>query len=479
MTLMKYLVLIVFVLLFEVYAIAQPISIEVRNDSTQNTKAALQLAERVKIQEIKLFGNKKTRRNIILRELSLQEGETILSDSLDIFLEMNRKRLKNMSLFTDVNLYLDKLDDSTLIWDIAVKEQWYLMPEVAFQLADRNFNVWWTEHNHDIRRANLRLTLKNRNFRGNMENLSATVQVGYTQKFALDYFKPYVDRNQKHGVGASFLLARNEETFFKTDSNKLEFVKVPRNYIIRQFEGALSYVYRPGYTTRHLFELRYKDWIVNDTIVKLNSDYLQNASNELKMLQFLYRLEINRVDNWNYPMEGSKLIGYGVVRQGFEGMRFQAYLQTESGYFKKISKRWYTSNILRGKVSFPENQPYILRNAMGTESEYVRGYEYYVIDGAQYGLLRNNVKYEALNISIRNLPLKYLPVIPVRLYPKIFFDAGYVRNKFAGNSFLNNRWLTGYGAGLDIVSAYDFKLRIEYTWNHLGEKGLFLHISSE
>ncbi len=476
---MKYLIPIVFVLLYGVRAIAQPISIEVRNDSTQNTKAALQLAEHVKIQEIKLFGNKKTRRNIILRELSLQEGTTILSDSLDIFLETNRKRLKNMSLFTDVNLYLDKINDSALIWDIAVKEQWYLLPEVAFQLADRNFNVWWTEHNRDIRRANLRLTLKNRNFRGNMESLAATVQVGYTQKFALDYFKPYVDRNQKHGVGASFLLARNEETFFKTDSNKLEFVKVPRSYIIRQFEGALLYVYRPGYTTRHLFELRYKDWTINDTIAKLNSDYLQNASTELQMLQFLYKLEINKVDNWNYPMEGSKLVGYGVVRRGFEGMKFQAYVQTESGYFKKFGKRWYTSNILRGRLTLPEEQPYVLRNAMGTESEYVRGYEYYVIDGSQYGLLRNNIKYEALNISIRNLPFKYLPVIPIRLYPKVFFDAGYVRNKFAGNSYLNNRWLTGYGAGIDIVSAYDFKLRVEYTWNHLGEKGLFLHISSE
>jgi outer membrane protein assembly factor BamA len=475
---MKYFLPIFFVFLC-VQLAAQPISIEVRSDSTQNTKEALKLGERVKIQEIKLFGNKKTRRNIILRELSLKEGETILSDSLDMFLEINRKRLQNISLFTDVNLYLDKLDDSTLIWDIYVKEQWYLLPEVAFQLADRNFNVWWTEQNRDIRRANLRLTLKNRNFRGNMESLSATVQVGYTQKFALDYFKPYIDRSQKHGVGASFSLARNEETFFKTDSNKLKFVRVPRSYITRQVEGALTYVYRPGYTTKHLFELRYKDWQINDTIAKLNTDYLQKGSTELKMLQFLYRLEINKVDNWNYPMEGSKLVGYGVIRKGFEGMKFQAFVQTESGYFKKFGKRWYTSNILRGRLTVPEDQPYILRNALGTESEYVRGYEYYVIDGSQYGVLRNNIKYEALNIKIRNLPLKYLPVIPLRLYPKVFLDAGYVQNKFAGNSMLNNRWLVGYGAGIDIVSAYDFKLRVEYTWNHLGEKGLFLHLSSE
>ncbi|RYE26171.1 MAG: hypothetical protein EOP51_01400 [Sphingobacteriales bacterium] len=475
---MKYLFAIFFVLVC-VTASAQFISIEVKSDSTHNTKEALKLGDRVRINEIKLFGNKVTRRAIILRELSLLEGQTIQSDSLDIFLELNRKRLMNLPLFTDVNLYLDKLDDSTVNWDIRVKEQWYLMPEVAFQLADRNFNVWWTEQNRDIRRANIRLTLKDRNFRGNMESLAATVQIGYTQKFALDYFKPYVDRNQKHGVGASFSLARNEETFFKTDSNKLKFVRVPKSYITRQVEGAVSYVYRPGYSTRHLFELRYKDWQINDTIVKLNSDYLQDAEKRLKMLQLLYRLEINKVDNWNYPMEGYKIINYTVLRRGFEGMKFQAYVQTESGYFKKFGKRWYTSNILRGRLTTPEDQPYILRNALGTQSEYVRGYEYYVIDGSQYGLLRNNIKFEALNIKIRDLPLKYLPVIPLRIYPKIYADFGYVRNKFEGNSYLNNRWLGGYGAGVDIVTAYDLKIRVEYTWNHLGEKGLFLHLDAE
>ena len=461
-------------------AIAQPITIvEVKKDSTQSTKDALKLTDKIRINEIRIIGNKKTRRNIIMRELSMQEGGYILADSLDIFLDINRKRLLNISLFTEVNFYLDKLDDSTLNCLIRVKEQWYLLPEVAFQLADRNFNVWWTEQNRDIRRANLRLTLKNRNFRGNMENLSGTIQVGYTQRFALDYLKPYIDRNQKHGIGVSFSLARNEETFFKTDSNKLEFVRVPRSYITRQAEGAVSYIYRPGYTTRHLIELRYKDWQVNDTILKLNKDYLQNSDTELKMLQLLYRLEINKVDNWNYPMEGTKIIGYGVVRKGIEGMKFQAYVQTESGYFKKFGKKWYTSNILRGRLTFPEEQPYILRNALGTESEYVRGYEYYVIDGSQYGILRNNIKYEAINISIHNLPIKYLPNIPIRIYPKVFADAGYVRNKYAGNSYLNNRWLVGYGAGVDIVSAYDLKLRVEYAWNHLGEKGLFLHLSSE
>jgi len=161
-------------------------------------------------------------------------------------------------------------------------------------------------------------------------------------------------------------------------------------------------------------------------------------------------------------------------------MQYQYYLQAEYAWFKKLGKKWNFSEVFRGRVTAPErNQPYVLRSALGTESEYIRGYEYYVIDGSQYGLIRNNLKYELLNVNIRNLPLRYLPTIPLRLYPKIFVDAGYVSNRFPFNSFLNNRVLYSAGFGIDIVSAYDFKLRLEYTFNHLGEKGLFLHINSE
>jgi hemolysin activation/secretion protein len=165
---------------------------------------------------------------------------------------------------------------------------------------------------------------------------------------------------------------------------------------------------------------------------------------------------------------------------GFEGIRFQSYAQLELGYFHRLGdSKWFTANIVRGRLTTPQNQPYKYRYALGSESEYVRGYEYYVIDGSQYGVLRNNLKYELLNVRVRNIPIRYLPVLPLRIYPKVFIDAGYVDYKYTGNSFLNNRMLYSAGMGLDIITAYDLKFRLEYTWNHLGQKGLFLHINSE
>jgi hypothetical protein len=109
----------------------------------------------------------------------------------------------------------------------------------------------------------------------------------------------------------------------------------------------------------------------------------------------------------------------------------------------------------------------------------VRGYEYYVVDGAHFGILRLDLKREILNFTIKKIPLKYLPVIPIRVYPKLFADVGYVSNEYEGNSFLNNRMLYSAGVGIDIFTAYDIKIRLEYAWNHLGQKDLFLHFNSE
>src|SRR5690606_15910018 len=196
-------------------------------------------------------------------------------------------------------------------------------------------------------------------------------------------------------------------------------------------------------------------------------------------LQLTYRLDYNKVDNWNYPLEGIKWVFHAYGRAGIRGFNYQAYAHGERGYFRKSARRWYTSNILRGRLSVPGSVPYSLSQAMGVNAEYLRGYEYYVIDGTHYGLGRTNIKYELINLEIRNLPLRYLPVIPIRLYPKLFFDFGYGHHPRPGNSFLNNRLLYSGGVAVDLVTAYEFKLRLEYAWNPLGEKGLFLHLSSE
>ena len=65
------------------------------------------------------------------------------------------------------------------------------------------------------------------------------------------------------------------------------------------------------------------------------------------------------------------------------------------------------------------------------------------------------------------------------LYIGIFNDFGFSSdNQHEQKNTLNNKLLWGRGVSLDYVTYYDKLLRIEFSINHLGEKGVFLHFSN-
>jgi len=431
------------------------------------------------LRHIHISGTRTTRRAVILREMSAQEGRSYSRDSAAQLLAENKLRLANAALFTTINIEPVVVTADTVDWEVSLRERWFIIPKPLFQLADRNFNVWWTEQNRDPRRANFGLTLTDMNFRGNTERISVTAQVGYTQRFAVEYVRPYLDKRQRHGIGGFVNVSQSGEVYYNTDRNKLKFVRLPGNRIIRMFDAAVFYTYRPAFPVRHLIQASYHTATVADTVLQLNKDYFNGRSDQLRYAELLYRLDLNYADNWNYPLKGFKMVGYALARTGFKGLDIQAQVRTEMGLFQNPLPKWYTSVIFRGRLSLPDEQPYFFRAALGTKTDYLRGYEYYVMDGDHYGVLRFNLKRELLNTTLLELPFHYLPSIPLRVYPKVFADVGYMHDRFPGNSFLSNKMLYSAGIGLDIVTTYDVKIRLEFARNHLGENGLFLHLNSE
>jgi len=450
---------------------------------TGSTIVALQhmgLAPTVKIREIHFSGNDVTRRSVLLREMNLYEGEMILRDSIPEVMEQNRLRLANLSLFNEIDMHVEKVGPDEADVHIHVKERWFIIPEVSFQLADRNFNQWWVEQHHNINRINFLLAGEDKNFRGNLEQLTAYAQIGYTEKLQLIYTRPYIDKAQKSGIGFSVSYSTNRQIFYETDSNKQVFAGTYTSpVLLRQFEGQISYLYRPAYAIKHFFKLGYNDYTVADTVMKLNRDYFADSSRKAKMLELTYRLELNEVDNWDYPLKGYKLVVNAVSRIGFEGIRFQNLVNLETGLFTKPAYKWYFSSIFRGRLMLPERQPYALEEGLGFMSNYIRGYEYYVINGSHYGVLRFDLKRELVNHTFKKIPIRYFSAFPLRIYPKIFTDLGYIRSIDAGNSYLSNKLLYSGGVGVDIITVYDLKIRLEFTYNHLLQKGLYLHTSSE
>jgi hypothetical protein len=146
----------------------------------------------------------------------------------------------------------------------------------------------------------------------------------------------------------------------------------------------------------------------------------------------------------------------------------------------QLSKKDFFSWQGLGTLRFPFNQPYINQRMFGYGDMYLRGLEDYVVDGAVGFLSRQSYRHQLFRFNIPTyLKSKSHDHIPFRIYARLFGDAGYSYNKTFTNNSLTNRMLYTGGAGLDIVTFYDFILRFDYSFNQLGQNGLFLHIKND
>lgn len=77
------------------------------------------------------------------------------------------------------------------------------------------------------------------------------------------------------------------------------------------------------------------------------------------------------------------------------------------------------------------------------------------------------------------MPFESLKAIPFRIFLRLASGWGYANDPFdTGANPLNKKLLWGGGPALDVIIFYDIVFRLEYSFNHLGEKGLFLHFKS-
>lgn len=433
-----------------------------------------------RIVRVQLSGNRHTRSSVILRELSVRDGDRISAEAASHLADLNYRRLYNLNLFSQIDVLADTAHADSCILQVQVKEQWFLLPQADLQLADRNFNVWWNEQHRDFDRMNLGLYLYHKNVSGNMDRLTLSIHAGYTQQLALSYAFPYLDRQQQHGIGFSAGYSRSRELAFATMGNKLRFAHDTTRFLYENRFATLSWIYRPKYAFRSIFSIGLVQTKVGDTIVRLNPEYFDAASQKLSYAELAYRLEYNGVDNWNYPRKGLKWVAATALRKGWEGMNTMALLDMEFGYFERWNRNFLFSFIARGRTNFGANQSYALSQGLGYRSNLVRGYEYYVVEAQHLGIGRVNLKYEWVRHRFRKTGIPYVPELPLWIYPKIFVDAGYASNnsRLTSNTFAN-KLLYSVGVGIDIITAYDLKLRIEFAWNHLGENGIYLHANSE
>lgn len=448
-----------------------------------NLNLSCQEAEAITIDRISVVGQKRTRLAVIFRELPIKVGDTIALENLPEKITEAERQLMNTGLFSKANITYKNWEGATqkVHLEVEVLENWYIYPVPTFDLADRNFNVWWKEQNRSLQRVNIGLEVSHLNFTGWGDKLEVGFEYGYTRSYSASYKIPYLNKKQTLGLGTSFSYNRNREVNYATVDNKQEFYRDDAQFLRRKYklEGSLSW--RPAIYATHTFAAEFhQEWIDPIIIQDYNADYFGDNKNEIDFFRLLYRFSYDFRDNRAYPWSGynygAELLKDGV---GIFNDRSALTLDLFGSKYWPVGKRWSFGFIAGGKYSFiREPQAYRYNRALGFGRSKLSGYELYLLDGLDAAYLRKSVRYNILKKKLtfgKWVFLESFRELPFQLNVSLSSDLGYVNSPFNTRvNPLNDQLLWGGGAGLDLVFYYDFVLRLQYSVNQIGDRGFFL-----
>lgn len=438
------------------------------------------------VDTIAFEGNRKTKATLLLRELEFAPGDSLPAATLPETLERNRLRLMNTGLFSIATLSVDTLPPGNrLAIRFRFVEMWYIYPIPLFELADRNFNVWWTEFDRSLKRVNYGISWTHLNLSGQADILKVNLNFGYSNRYELVYERPWLNRRQTLGLRVATGFTRAHELAVGTSGNKQQFLVDANRWQITRYYANTSLSWRPKLWATHIWTAEYHLNRVADSIAAdLNPDYFLNGRTRQRHFSLIYRYQIDRRDIRPYPLGG--WLAAIDLRQNGLLPDDDLHLFRATGELKKyfsFSRRLSLETIVKGRFVLPRRKPpYHNNQALGYGNDFVRGYEFYVVDGLDYALLKTSFHVLTFDRSFnlgRFMPLKAFRILPLKIYLAVNNDTGYANDPYyaAGNP-LTNRWLYGYGVGIDIVAYYDKVAKLEWSWKGPGGGGFYLNINT-
>ncbi len=469
-------VILVFVCIFSTKTQAQRLPVGFYDEIDK--KVLVDSSAKIFISSIKITGNKKTKKYLIEREMRLKTGDSSFATSFHERLTRSQELIYNTNLFTEVTLvpFFNTATDVSI--NVTVKEKWYIYPTPQFQLVDRNFNEWLNLSNGSLDRVIYGAKFAHYNLSGRRDQLRIYLLNGYARNLSFSYTAPYSNKTLTEGFSVAAGYTQNREITYKTSSENLPLRYQNDGFVRNSFTISASYIMRKGYYRKHIFSISYSNLNVDDSITNFyNKAYFNTPKNYVGYPEAVYTYQYSNTNNINYPLKG-KIYSLIILKRGFGFTGGINMLSIEGDYnkFMPHNNNWYSSFKGHAKIKAPFNLAFYNQRALGYSDFYLRGLENYVIDGVASFMANYTLKKKIISFNIP-IPFKnsIASVIPFSIFAKTYTDMGYSYNKPAFETRLGNRFLYSGGLGLDILSLYDINLRLEYSFNQLGEKGLFLH----
>lgn len=368
-------------------------------------------------------------------------------------------------------------DELTIAVDIDEQIPFFLIPFV--ELADRNFNEWWSQYDRDLTRINVGVDLQLLQLTGRLDPLRLQLQAGFVDEIVLEYTLPFLSAGTPLGIETETRLARSDRVHHSSVDNRRVFSELEDGLVetwIHQRIG-LTYRARPRWT--HRLDLGYQSRTISSgDIDDFNPAYFRRSDQRQQYASVSYTMDYDSRDLRIYPSQGVRFQG-AFAQMGIGLWDDLSLTQVSlSAELARSWSRWRLYMRAAGQQTVAGEADQVHNRALGYRQDVVRGYQQYVVDGEDYAYAQVDMKYRLLSTSLSLgslMPVRAWRQMPISLLLGPHIDTGVVRNRFsAGQNDLSSELLIGYGLGIDIVLYENFVFSLELSRNILGETGLFL-----
>lgn len=451
----------------------------------------------IRITSVEIFGNKKTKDRILVRELDFQIGDSLAtfeknipkfssglkrfnkSDSIEVIrkLKYSRENLINTKMFLVVDFTLESITEREYKLKIDVQERWYLWVFPIIKLDHPNFNDWLKDPDYDL--INKGLFASHNNMFGLSHQASIIGVYGSSYSAGLGYYMPWIGKGQKIGLrmGAIFKNSAVVEYGSVDNERQMLYNKNSRKELL----VSSTITIRPTLYTYATIKMNAGYVEISDSLKSISPNYLPDNKSQVSMVNLYLDYYYDSRNNKAYPLKGNYLKvfadkkGLGIISHDVDYF----YYGIDFHFYQELGNKFYMAEMLKLTKSSSQNIPYYFKQTLTSGKDFIRGYDYYALRGDEMYYFKNNLKYELIKPGVKkarkekHAESKFRNV-PYAFYLNTFADAGLLIDDFDGgvNPYLN-KFLFSWGLGVDFISYYDLVLRFEYAFTSIGTHGFF------
>ncbi len=457
----------------------------------------------VKISQIEVTGNSKTKEQIIIRELDFHPGDSLATfeggegasmefgqkrfnrkDSSEVVIRMkySRENIINTKLFLAADLFLEQIEGQDYKLHIDVNERWYLWVFPVIQLDYPNFNEWFQDP--DLSQITQGLFMSHNNLWGLGHQASMKAYLGSSQGIGLGYLVPWVGKGQKIGLllGAAYRNSTVVEYGSLDNQRQITFEEGSmKDYSFLSTLTARPGLYNYSKVRLSAHHVQISDALYNRTLDESIASFLPEGTQDIDFMSLYIEYKYDSRNNHAYPLKGQYMKGF-VHKHGMGILSHDVdyfYYGVNMNFYQQISDRWYTAEMFKLVTSSSENIPYFFKTNLTSREDFLRGFDYYALRGDEMYYFRSNLKYNVVKPNVMKARKeKYADSkfrnVPYAFYINLIADAGYMKDDFYGDyNPYNNKMLYSWGLGVDVISYYDMVLRFEYVFTNLKSHGFF------